>query len=206
MLKIFRKHRLILTIIFLLLLYMAGNILGICLYSKKDERCYADTAIVLGAATSRGSVSPVYRERLNHGIYLYQQGYVKKIIVTGGQAGENPQSDAWAAKQYVLSQGIPEQDILIEEKSTITQENLANAKEIMDDEHFQTAIIISDPLHMKRAMLLAKDMRIVAYSSPTPTTRYCSLRTKIPFLARELFYYIGYQWYRIFHVIGTAIY
>ncbi|HIX48720.1 MAG TPA: YdcF family protein [Candidatus Mediterraneibacter caccavium] len=51
---------------------------------------------------------------------------------------------------------------------------------------------------MKRAMMLAEDAGITAYSSPTPTTRYVSLRTKIPFLARETFYYIGYKWYRVF--------
>ena len=47
------------------------------------------------------------------------------------------------------------------------------------------------------AMLLAEDAGIKAYSSPTHTTRYVSLRTKIPFLLRETFYYIGYQWYRL---------
>ena len=68
----------------------------------------------------------------------------------------------------------------------------------MDGNHLETAVIVSDPLHMKRAMLLAEDAGITAYSSPTPTTRYISMRTKIPFLARETFYYIGYQWYRLF--------
>ncbi len=53
---------------------------------------------------------------------------------------------------------------------------------------------------MKRAMMLAEDAGITAYSSPTPTTRYVSLRTKIPFLARETFYYIGYKWYRVFSI------
>lgn len=84
-----------------------------------------------------------------------------------------------------------------EEASTITQENLENAKIIMDENAYEKAIIVSDPLHMKRAMLLAKDTGMKAYSSPTPTTMYRSLKTKIPFLAREVFYYIGYQWYRI---------
>ena len=57
----------------------------------------------------------------------------------------------------------------------------------MDENNYETAIIVSDPLHMKRAMLLAEDAGIKAYSSPTPSTRYVSLRTKIPFLARETF-------------------
>ena len=160
--------------------------------------CEADVAIVLGAATSDGGVSPVYRERLNHGISLYQQGLVEKIIVTGGHAEGNEQSDAYRAKQYVMSQGIPEEDILTEDKSTITQENLENARVIMDEAGYQTAVVVSDPLHMRRAMLMARDAGIEAYSSPTRTTMYRSMRTKIPFLAREVFFYVGYKWYRIF--------
>ena len=86
----------------------------------------------------------------------------------------------------------------MEDQSSITQENLENSKVIMEENGYKTAIIVSDPLHMKRAMMLAEDAGITAYSSPTPTTRYVSLRTKIPFLARETFYYIGYKWYRVF--------
>lgn len=69
----------------------------------------------------------------------------------------------------------------------------------MDSCSYSSAIIVSDPLHMKRAMLMAKDCGIEAYSSPTPTTRYRTLRSKLPFLAREEFFYIGYRLVRIFY-------
>ncbi|MBY2477640.1 hypothetical protein KWV16_12200 [Clostridioides difficile] len=68
----------------------------------------------------------------------------------------------------------------------------------MNENSYHTAIIVSDPLHMKRAMLMANDYEIEAYSSPTPTTRYISLKSKLPFLAREEFFYIGYRIYRNF--------
>lgn len=68
----------------------------------------------------------------------------------------------------------------------------------MESNSYHTAIIVSDPLHMKRAMLMAKDYGIEAYSSPTPTSRYVSLKSKLSFLAREEFFYIGYRVYRIF--------
>ena len=51
---------------------------------------------------------------------------------------------------------------------------------------------------MKRSMMMAKDYEIEAVSSPTPTTRYQTWRSKLPFLARETFFYVGYQIYRIF--------
>lgn len=181
----------------LLVIYIVGNIVSICAYSLKDEKCQADVIIVLGAAAYSNEVSPVYRERLSQGIRLYEQEYADKIIVTGGVAEGNEKSDASVAREYLIQEGIPQKDILLEEKSTITQENLENAKVIMEDNDMQTAIIVSDPLHMKRAMLLAKDEGIEGHSSPTTTTMYRSLKTKIPFVARELFFYVGYKWYRM---------
>jgi uncharacterized SAM-binding protein YcdF (DUF218 family) len=152
----------------------------------------------LGAATTDGVVSPVYRERINHGIWLYENGYVDYLILTGGTGDGNAISDALAAKNYAIGMGIPDHKILIEEQSTITEENLQNAKKIMDENALETAIIVSDPLHMKRAMLMAKDYGITAYTSPTTTSMYKSLKTKIPFLLREEFFYIGYRIVRIF--------
>lgn len=120
------------------------------------------------------------------------------LILTGGIGAGNAHSDAFIAKQYALSKAVPEEAILIEETSVITEENLENAKKIMDENSFETAIVVSDPLHMKRAMLMAKDYGIEACTSPTPTTMYRSAKTKIPFLLREEFFYIGYRIVRIF--------
>ena len=196
--KIKTKYKVLILLILFLVIYIGKNVFDICAFSAEDQKCRADVAVILGAAAYNGEVSPVYRERIDHGITLYEEGYVDRLIVTGGTADQGEESDASAAKKYLLSQGIPEEAVLIEDQSSITQENLENSKAIMEENGYETAIIVSDPLHMKRAMLLAEDAGITAYSSPTPSTRYISLRTKIPFLARETFYYIGYKWYRIF--------
>jgi len=181
-----------------ILFYLIFTAISIVSYGKTDGKANSDVAIVLGAGTSNGEVSPVYRERINHGIWLYENDYVDYLILTGGIGEGNNASDAYIAKQYALSKSVPEQAIFIEEKSTITEENLENAKAIMDENSFDTAIIVSDPLHMKRAMLMAGDYGIDACSSPTPTTMYRSFKTKIPFLAREEFFYIGYSIVRVF--------
>ena len=166
-------------------------------YAKVDEKYAADVIIVLGARTEDDEVSPVYRERLNHAVRLYEEGYADKVILTGGYGKGNLYSDAYNAKTYVEVQGIVSEDILIEEESIITQQNIENAKAIMDENGYQKAIIVSDPLHMKRAMDMADDIGIEAYSSPTPTTKYVSLKSKIPFLAREVFFYTGYKLSRV---------
>ena len=72
---------------------LLGDLLyhGVCIwrYAGVDETRAADAAIVLGAAAYESGPSPVYTERLNHGIWLYQQGYVQKLILTGGTAAGN---------------------------------------------------------------------------------------------------------------------
>ena len=182
----------------LLIVFAIGIAISIWNYGKVDEKAPADVAIVLGAAISDGEVSPVYRERINHAITLYEEGTVDFIILTGGFGEGSYKSDSQVAKEYALSQGIPEERLLIEEKSTITEENLEFSKEVMEENDLETAIIVSDPLHMKRAMLMAEDYNINALSSPTPTSMYKSLKTKIPFLLREEFFYVGYCIVRVF--------
>lgn len=71
----------ILLVVFLYLIYTAFSIVN---FGKTDNKTHSDVAIVLGAGTPGGKVSPVYRERINHGIWLYENGYVDYLILTGG--------------------------------------------------------------------------------------------------------------------------
>ena len=181
-----------------IILYSLFCAASIVIDSNRDDRAPADCIIVLGAGTDGKNPNPVFRERLNHAITLYREGYSKTILLTGGYSPGNERSDAAIAELWLEAQGIPAGAILLEERSTITQENLRFSKEIMDFHDLSTAILVSDPLHMKRSMMMAKDYEIEAFSSPTPTTRYQTWRSKLPFLARETFFYVGYQIYRIF--------
>ena len=182
----------IIAIILSILIGLIATAVSILSYGEKDEKQVSDVAIVLGAALDYNTVSPVYRERINHAITLYNEGYVDYVILTGGVGEGNKYSDAFIAMEYAVSKGLPKNAILLEEKSTITEENIIYSKEIMDKNNFETAIIVSDPLHMKRAMRMAKDYGVKAFSSPTPTTMYKTAKTKFPFLLRETFLYIGY--------------
>ena len=181
-----------------ILICVLGTALSIVSYSEKDETRRADAAIVLGASVYDNSPSPVFCERIDHAVELYNDDYVKAIIMTGGVGEGNIRSEADIAREYAEQQGVPSGAIFKEEDSSITAENLENAKQVMSEQGFDTALIVSDPLHMKRAMLYANDLGITAYSSPTPTTLYRSWKTKFPFLIREEFYYIGYRVVRLF--------
>jgi len=161
-------------------------------YSSVAVDKQADAAVVLGAAVWSQNVSPVFRERINHAVDLYRKGKVRKLIFTGGQGNSNEPTEAAAASSYAQANGIPIQDILVEQKSHTTFENIVNAKQLADANSLKTVLIVSDPMHMKRAMTMARDVGLIAYPSPTPTTRYVGWRTQMSELARETFYYLGY--------------
>jgi uncharacterized SAM-binding protein YcdF (DUF218 family) len=148
----------------------------------------ADAAVVLGAAVWTRDVSPVFKERINHAVNLYRKGRVRKLIFTGGQGNPGEPTEASAARNYAVQSGLPASDILIEDKSHTTYENILNAKQLADTHGIHTVLIVSDPLHMKRAMTMARDVGLAAHPSPTPSTRYKGIRV----LMRETYYYFGY--------------
>ncbi|WP_432662960.1 YdcF family protein [Wukongibacter baidiensis] len=198
MLKKSKKYRKIFIIACIFACFIVYTASSIYLYGEKSSLIKADAAVVLGAAIWGDEPSPVFRERINHGIWLYKKGYVKKIIFTGGKSDGEEMAESMVAKKYAKKKLVPSNDILIETSSNITQQNLYYAKQVGDSNNIGTFIIVSDPLHMKRAMLMAEDYGLQAYPSPTPTTLYRSWKSKSVFLAREVYYYIGYGVYRIF--------
>jgi len=164
----------------------------IWLYGTTDNVVKSDCAIVLGAAAYGAKPSPVFEERIRHAVFLYRTGLVSKIIFTGGYGEGAPHAESEVGAAYAMNQGIPATDILVELRSHTTQQNLAEAKLLMEAQGLHTAILVSDPLHMRRAMWMANDLDIPAVSSPTPTSRYRSLKTQLRFLRRELYYWHYY--------------
>ncbi len=181
------------TLLILFILFLIINAIRIHKYSKKITEIHADVAIVLGARTNKGKLLPVFKERVNHSILLYQMKQVKAIIFTGGYGNNQTISDSQVAKEYAINKGILLKDIFIEEKSQYTIENLKQAKLIMDSLSFKTALLVSDPLHMKRAVGLATNVSIESYPSPTQTSKYKSRKTKVIFLLRETLFFF-YFW------------
>ncbi|CAG0959634.1 hypothetical protein ANRL2_00743 [Anaerolineae bacterium] len=161
-------------------------------YSLERHTGPADAAIVLGAAVYGERPSPVFRERINHAIDLYQDGSVKFLIFTGGVGNRDEIAEAEAARNYALRMGVPDDAILIETISTTTAENLKQAKRLVDEHQLGRVLVVSDPLHMKRAVSLARDVGLDAYPSPTPTTRYRTWRSQWSFLLRETYFYSKY--------------
>ena len=117
----------------------------------------ADCMIVLGGGLDRetGEPLPTLAYRLDRAIELFGEGYAPVIIVSGGQGADEVISEAEAMRNYLIQRGIPESVIIREAQSTTTRENMAFSKAIMDENGYESALIVTSDYHLWRAMQLA---------------------------------------------------
>ena len=189
--KTFRKIVLAFTLLVIALFTKVG--INIYSYSSKSTNETADAAIVLGAAVWNGKPSPVFEERIKHAIFLYENNQVEYLIFTGGVGIRDERSEADVGREYAIQNGVEPDHIFTESESRITYQNLSKAKAIASNTDMSSYLIVSDPLHMKRSVVMAKDLGMNAFPSPTPTSKFESWKSKLPFLLREIYFYIHYQ-------------
>lgn len=160
-----------------------------------------DAAVVLGAAAWDARPSPVFRERINHAVGLYRSGHVRKLVFTGGAVKKGYMSEGEVGRRYALKQGVPAEDILLENKSRTTYENLAYLRAPLREAGLRKIVIVSDPPHLARAAAVARDLGLDAQVSPTPTTRYAEGGSRFKFQLRETVLLAGYYLWRV----GSAV-
>ncbi len=168
--------------------------------SKIDSARRADAIIVLGSAVwPGGRPSPSLYARTQHAIALYQSGYAPYLIFCGGLGG-NPPTEAEVMRRLATSAGVPASAMILEDQSHSTDESLANAKALMNARGLKSAIIVSDPFHLLRAEIIARDLGIEAYGSGarnSPT--YTRTNQRVWYTLRES---IALVWYYATRVAG----
>ncbi|ELQ06748.1 hypothetical protein A989_12427, partial [Xanthomonas translucens DAR61454] len=99
----------------LLGLWLLGVAIYIVWVGDRDQAAPADAIIVLGAAAYDAKPSPVFEERIRHGLDLYQRGYAPTLIFTGGFGGNGARfAESQVARRYALRHDVPADAILIE--------------------------------------------------------------------------------------------
>lgn len=163
--------------------------------SHDDEIRRADAIVVLGAAQYNGVPSPVFKARLDHALYLYNEELAEKIIVTGGKREGDRFTEAGAGAHYLVEGDVPPEAILAESLGTTTYESLQEARKLAASNGIETALFVSDPLHSERIKRIATDLGFAgAYTSPADYTRLARSReTKLKELVHEVLSLLAYQ-------------
>jgi len=136
-------------------------------YANQDQAAPADAIGVLGAAEYDGRPSPVYRARLDHALELYHQGIAPLIITLGGSGGD-AYSEGSVGEEYLISKGVPEEDIIAETESRNTEESARRIAVIARVNGLHRLVIVSDGTHMFRIHAISAADGLDVLTSPRP--------------------------------------
>lgn len=191
-----RLVRGLLTVVLLLLLAGAFTFLYIGLrinYTGAHDRAQqADAIVILGALVQPdGQPGPDLTVRTLHGVRLFQRGLAPYVICTGGYADDRLAAAAVAC-DLAVSQGVPAGKVLLADGSMTTREDATSARDLMLSRGWQTAILVSHPLHLERARIFFESEGLTVYPSPTNTDlSNIPWRTRAWLTAREA---VGIVW------------
>jgi len=159
---------------------------------RQDRAQQADAIVVLGAQVAAdGTPGPDLHVRTIHAVELYRQGLAPYLICTGGYQGDRL-SAAAVARDLAVSMGVDPAHILLAEGAMTTREDAASVWNLMSARGWQSAILVSHPLHLERARLLFEAEGIDVYPSPTNTRlQAIPWRTRAWLTAREA---VGIVW------------
>lgn len=122
--------------------------------------------IVLGSQVySAERMGKALTNRVNAAYEYLLKNPQAKVIVTGGQGGDEPCAEAVAEKNALLRMGIDEDRIYVEDQSGNTRQNMQFSKEIAEENDLgDEFVIVTQGFHMYRAMRLAETAGFTPYS------------------------------------------
>lgn len=170
-----------------LLLWFVADFLYVSTGNVTDRAVPSDVIIIFGCPSYENNIvsttfSACVQARAHHAAELYRRGLAPNIIPTGGLTGPPP-SEAAAMATVLQADGVPTSAITLEEKAHDTVQNIQFSREIMQTNGWRTAILVSEPNHIKRAAFIATDAGLDFTISPatdspgwnTPDARFQNL-------------------------------
>lgn len=134
-----------------------------------------DAGIMLGGSMRyfNGDVGrPVYGsgvDRLIQTAELYKAGKIKKIILSGGSGRLLQQQvrESQTLKDVLIRMAVPEEDIILENESRTTHENIKYTTELLKMKpELKNILLITSGFHMRRSLACCKknNLRVTPFS------------------------------------------
>ena len=151
-------------------LYVVANIAQVWVVGRSDQARSVDAIVVMGVAQYDGRPSPQLQARLDHVLALWGTGVTQLVITTGGNQPGDRFTEARASADYLIAGGVDETLIAMEDLGSTSLQSLRGVAEIMKSRNLESVLIVTDPYHALRSRLIAQDLGLVAFVSPTPSS------------------------------------
>jgi uncharacterized SAM-binding protein YcdF (DUF218 family) len=149
---------------FLLSFVLIEMLLATAWKLELPEKQEVDCILVLGAGLQADSISLRLKARLDKALEYAEKLPHLPIILSGGQGSDELRTEAEAMQEYLLSKGLSEELLILEDQSTSTQENLRFSKSLLPKANAKVLLVTSD-YHLYRALMLASLMGYEAYGA-----------------------------------------
>lgn len=162
------------SIILLLCILLAIIISGMMIFKMNNHPSEPNNIIVLGCKVKGTKPSLMLKRRLDTAYEYLLENKDVIAIVSGGKGSDEQISEAQCMKEYLVSKGISESRIIMEDKSTSTFENFKFSKDILKERNLSTDTItvVTDGYHQLRASMIAKKLDFKTYSISGYTSWY----------------------------------
>ncbi len=113
-----------------------------------------NTLVVLGCAVHGEKPSLVLEYRLRAALEFYEKNPMVTIVVCGGKGHDEKISEALAMQRWLVQHGVPENQIIMEDKSTSTEENFRFAAKLLQQNGIDPAApvaYVTNGFHCYRA-------------------------------------------------------
>ena len=148
--------------------------------------------VVLGAGLRKDTPSDLLRRRLDAAFAYWQEHPEVVIAVTGGQGNGETIPEGVAMARYLEAKGVPAEQIVVEQKSTSTEENLLFAKELLAQRGIgadEPMAVVTNAFHCYRARCYA---RLVGFEQVSSIPASIGLNSVMPCYMREVFAVLYY--------------
>lgn len=143
---------------------------------RKAESQPSDYLLILGARVRGETVSLTLRDRLEQGLAYLKQHPGTPVIVSGGQGDGENIPEAEAMKRYLTERGVPAGQILKEDRSRDTFQNVKLSRQMLEnsgvDPEKVTITLVTSDFHMFRAHLLAERAGFHVLNLPASTPEF----------------------------------
>ena len=150
--------------------YYAVTVYQVHSTGRSDQARPVDAIVVMGAAQYDGRPSPQLAARLDHAADLWQLGLAPVMVVTGGNQPGDRFTEAEASANYLIDRGVPADAILQEAAGHSSYASLEGVADLLHERGLFRVLVVSDPFHSLRSRLIAQELGLVAYVSPTRTS------------------------------------
>jgi uncharacterized SAM-binding protein YcdF (DUF218 family) len=162
--------RVVLAAVGIAMVYLAVTFVQVWEAARQDQARPVEAIVVLGAAQYNGVPSPDLRSRLDHAYDLWNRHLSDVIVVTGGKQPGDRFTEATAGADYLAARGVPQSAILREVSGRNSWQSLESAAAFLMARQRFTVLLVSDPFHDKRIALMAGELGLTPYLSPTRTS------------------------------------